>query len=119
MPVGLVRNASRFTTRSRCMLGDKLGEESGKITSQRVLANPGGMPKMETSFQVTGTLLGASHTTRATYQSMMRPDGHVLGEGQGIVMGHDDEMATWVGQGVGTLQKNGAISYRGAIYYQS
>ena len=33
------------------MLGEKLGGETGKVTSQRVLANPGGAPKMETSFR--------------------------------------------------------------------
>ena len=101
------------------MLGEKLGEESGKVTSQRVLANPGGGPKVETSFQVTGTLLGVSHTTRATYQASMRPDGNLYGEGQGIAMGKDGEMAAWVGSGVGTLKKDGSVSYRGAIYYQS
>src|SRR2546427_6637215 len=26
---------------------------------------------------------------------------------------------SWVGQGVGTMKKGGAVSYRGAVYYQS
>ncbi len=101
------------------MLGEKIGEESGKVTSQRVLPNPGGGPKMETSFQVTGTLLGTSHTTRGTYEAAIRPDGNLFGEGQGIVMSKDGDMATWVGQGVGTIKKDGSVSYRGAIYYQT
>jgi hypothetical protein len=101
------------------MLGDKLGQESGKVTSQRVLANPGGGPKMETSFQATGTILGVSSTDIATYWSVVRPDGAVYGEGQGVVMGKGGEMATWVGQGVGTLKKDGSVSYRGAVYYQT
>ena len=50
---------------------------------------------------------------------MMRPDGTVLGEGQGVVKGAKGQMASWVGQGVGTLGRGQAISYRGAIYYQS
>lgn len=101
------------------MLGEKIGVESGKVTSQRVLPNPGGGPKMETSFQATGTLLGASHTVTGTYSAVVRPDGTLLGEGQGVVMGKDGEMATWTGQGVGTIKKDGSVSYRGAIYYQS
>src|SRR5712692_83798 len=101
------------------MQGEKLGEETGKVTGQRVLPNPGGLPKMETSFHVTGTLLGTAQTTRATYQAGMRPDGHLFGEGQGIVVSKDGDMATWVGQGVGTLKKDGAVSYRGAIYYST
>ena len=101
------------------MQGDKIGEESGKVTSQRVLPNPGGSPKMETSFQVTGTLLGTSHTTRATYVAAMRPDGILYGEGQGIVISKDGDMATWVGSGVGTIKNDGSVSYRGAIYYST
>jgi hypothetical protein len=46
------------------MQGEKIGEESGKVTSQRVLSNPEGGPKMETSFQASSTLLGAKATNR-------------------------------------------------------
>jgi hypothetical protein len=101
------------------MLGEKLGAESGKVTSQRVLPNPGGGPKMETSFQATGTLLGVNATDTGTYWAVVRPDGTLYGEGQGILMGKGGEMATWVGQGVGTIKKDGAVSYRGAVYYQT
>ena len=100
------------------MLGEKLGGESGKVTSQRVLPNPGGGPKMETSFQAAGTILGVTATDIGTYWAVVRPDGTLYGEGQGIVMGKSGEAATWVGQGVGTMKK-GAVSYRGAIYYQT
>ena len=101
------------------MQGDKIGEESGKVTSQRVLPNPGGGPKMETTFRVTGSIFGVGHKTTGTYSSAVRPDGALFGEGQGIVMGNGGEMATWVGHGVGTIKKDGAVSYRGAIYYQT
>ena len=101
------------------MLGDKIGEESGKVTSQRVLPNPGGAPKMETSFQVTGSILGVSHKTTGTYASVIRPDGTLYGEGQGIVMSNEGDMATWIGQGIGTIKTDGSVSYRGAIYYQT
>ncbi len=101
------------------MLGEKIGAETGKVTSQRVLPNPGGGPKMETSFQATGKLLGVSTTSTGTYWSVVRPDGSVYGEGQGIGMGKGGESATWVGQGVGKVKKNGSVSYRGAVYYQT
>ena len=101
------------------MLGEKIGTESGKVTSQRVLPNPGGGPKMETSFQTTGSLLGVQMTDTGTYWSAVRSDGSLYGEGQGIVMGKNGETATWVGQGVGTLTKKGAVNYRGAVYYQT
>ncbi len=101
------------------MLGEKIGSESGKVTSQRVLPNPGGGPKMETSFQSTGTLCGVSHTVTATYWSAVRNDGTLYGEGQGVIMGKGGELATWIGQGVGTIKKDGSVTYRGAVYYQS
>ena len=109
----------RFLEEENSMLGEKIGEESGKVTSQRVLANPGGIPKMETSFQTSGTLYGVPHVSRGTYASGVRPDGTVYGEGQGLVMSADGDMASWLGQGVGTLKKGGAISYRGTLYYQT
>ena len=49
------------------MLGEKIGEATGKVTTRRVLANPGGGPKMETSFEATGKLLGADITEMGTY----------------------------------------------------
>jgi hypothetical protein len=101
------------------MQGEKIGEGSGKVTSQRVLANPGGSPKMETTFQSKGTLLGVEQTETGTYWSVMRPDGTLYGEGQGVIMGKKGQLATWVGQGVGTIKKDGAVSYRGALYYQT
>ena len=101
------------------MQGEKIGEESGKVTSRRVLANPGGSPKMETSAQTDLTLLGVKATNTVTYSSVIRPDGTLYGEGQGIVMGKEGDLATWVGQGVGTVRKDGGVSFRGAVYYQT
>ncbi len=101
------------------MLGDKLGVETGTVTTQRVLANPGGGPKMETSFHATGTLLGVKETVYGTYVAVVRPDGTLFGDGNGIIMGAKGEMATWTGQGVGTIKKDGSVSYRGAVYYST
>jgi hypothetical protein len=101
------------------MQGEKIGEESGKVTSQRILPNPDGGPKMETSFQTSLTLLGVRATNRCTYWSVVRPDGTLYAEGRGIVIGEEGDMATWIGQGVGTMKKDGGASYRGAVYYQA
>ena len=55
------------------MLGEKIGEETGHVKVQRVLPNPGGIPKMETTFEATGTILGAAHkTTNAPIQEWRR-----------------------------------------------
>jgi hypothetical protein len=41
------------------MLGEKLGELRGKVTGQRVLPTDGPNPKVETLFEISGTLLSA------------------------------------------------------------
>jgi hypothetical protein len=102
------------------MLGDQIGEETGQITGMRVLPDQGHGAKVEVSFQQTGTLLGAHVNDMGTYISVTRPDGTLFGDGQGVTMTEDGEMATWRGQGVGRFTgRGGAVSYRGAIYYQT
>ena len=74
---------------------------------------------METTFETSGRVLGVEETEVGTYWSVVRPDGSLFGEGQGVVMGKGGEQAMWAGQGVGTIKKDGGVSYRGAIYYQT
>ena len=74
---------------------------------------------MEASQVLTGKLLGVETTETSTYWSVMRPDGTLFGEGQGIAMSEGGDVATWVGQGVGTMGQGGAVSFRGAVFYHS
>jgi len=99
------------------MLGEKVYETSGRVTGRRVLPNPGGDPKLEISIETQGNLLGIDATEIATYWSMMRPDGSLFGEGQGVLLGKNGEAATWVAQGVGTTKQDGSTSFRGAVYF--
>ncbi len=89
------------------MLGEKIGEISGKVTMQRVLPNVGGDRKIESSFQATGSVLGTNIKDTGTYSIIFRPDGTQYGEGQGIMMPKDGETATWTAHGVGTMKKTG------------
>jgi hypothetical protein len=101
------------------MLGEKIGEMSGKISSQRVLSVAGGGLKTESSFQGNGALLGVNFKETGTYWTIVRADGTHYGEGQGVMMLKDGKMGTWTGHGVGVTKKDGAASYRGAIYFQT
>jgi hypothetical protein len=101
------------------MQGDKISEEKGKVTSRRVLPNPGGGPKMETTVQTDATLLGVKATNTVTYWAEVRPDGTLYGEGHGVVMSNDGDVATFIGQGVGNMKRDGGVSFRGAVFYQS
>ena len=102
------------------MLGYQVGEDKGKITSQRVLDVEGGTPKMETSFSATGKYRGVEATDMGTYWSTPRPGGAIHGEGQGVLMSKDgQEMATWTGQGVGRFISPGKIRFVGSLFFST
>jgi hypothetical protein len=102
------------------MLGEMIGETRGKITGNRVLPSDGQAPKIESSFQESGKMFGMEVTDMGTYWSVTRAGGMLYGEGQGITMIKDGEMASWTGQGVGKFTgRGGAVSFRGALYYQT
>jgi hypothetical protein len=103
------------------MLGEKLGELRGKVMGQRILPPEGEHPKCETSFEISGTVLGVQATVMGTYWSIVRQDGTLYGEcpWQGIIMTKDGDMGTWSGAGVGRFTGEGAaVSFRGALYFQ-
>jgi hypothetical protein len=100
------------------MLGEQIGEETGKVLYRKVLSVDGGA-KVEVSLQSTGKLLGVATRTTITYWAGIRPDGSLYGEAQGLVIGAGGERATFKAQGVGKLLDGGAVSYRGAQYYYS
>jgi len=100
------------------MLGEQIGEETGKVMVRRVISVEGGT-KVEVTVQSTGKLLGIETRNNITYWAGIRPDGSLYGEGQGLVVGKGGEQATWKGAGVGKLLEGGAVSYRGALYYYS
>jgi hypothetical protein len=100
------------------MLGDTLGQETGKVVLRRVLSGSGGV-RTETTQRGHGTLLGVEFQDMSTYEAELRPDGTLLGMGQGIYMGKGGEMATWTGQGVGIISTSGGVSFRGALFLYS
>jgi hypothetical protein len=101
------------------MLGEMIGETQGKITGNRVLPSDGQAPKVESSFQDTGKILGVDITEIATYWSQIRGD-KLYGEGQGVIMTEDGETACWTGFGVANFTgKGSATSWRGSLYYQT
>lgn len=99
------------------MLGEKIGEATGKRLVRRVLSvNP---PTAEVSFEDSGNFFGIPVTGMGTYTSVVRADGSILGSGQGISMTEDGEGVTWTGTGVGHFGPGGSISYRGMLFMQT
>ena len=74
------------------MLGELIGESKGKRIVRRVIsADP---PTVEVSFEDSGHMFGIPTTGFGTYTSVIRPDGSLYGEGQGLTMTQDGEAVT-------------------------
>jgi len=101
------------------MLGEQIGEGSGKRSYRKVVSAEGSAFSVEVSFESTGKLLGVDTHEIATYCSGARADGSLYGEGHGVVLTAEGGVATWKGGGVGKILPTGAVSYRGAIYYST
>jgi len=102
------------------VLGELLSEDRGQITNTRVLpSEPGQGPRLEISFESQGTLLDIGYQSVATYTGVARPDGTIVGEGQGFVTSSRGDLATWRGNGVGRMTEAGGTEFRGAIYFES
>ena len=101
------------------MLGEQIGEGKGKRSYRKVVSAEGGTFSIEVSFESTGKMLGVDSHEIGTYCSQPRADGSLYGEGHGVVLTADGGVATWKGGGVGKILPTGAISYRGAIYYNT
>jgi hypothetical protein len=99
------------------MLGDMIGEGTGKRIVRRMLSTD--PPKVEVSFEETGSMLGVATTGFGTYESVARPDGGLYGEGQGAITTADGELIAWQGSGLGKFGAGGAVSYRGILYFRT
>jgi hypothetical protein len=101
------------------MLGSSIGDVQGQTIGTRVLPDTGHGPCMEITDRGTGTLYGVQVTSTVTYLGTMRPNGTIVGDGNGIVMTEDGEAATFRGAGVGTFTRPGAMRWRGSLFYET
>ena len=102
------------------MLGEKIGEERGKVTGRRALKS--GDPrylKLEISFETEATLYGVSCMNIGTYEVFDRVPGQIYGEGQGMLMTRDGDGAIWNGHGVGTPTPDGGVKFAASIAFQA
>jgi hypothetical protein len=99
------------------MLGAQIGETKGKRIVRRVLSTD--PTTVEVSFEDSGHLFGVPVTGLGTYTSVIRPDGSIYGEGQGISLTPDGEGISWTGTGLGKFGPDGSLSYRGMLFFRT
>jgi hypothetical protein len=106
------------------MLGEKIGEFTGKTIGMRVLGGTGHDhhhgPRMEVTMQQTGKVFGIETHDTGTYESCLQPGGYFTGVGQGVSMSKDGDVVTWTATGVGRPTGKGmGAAWRGSIQYQT
>ena len=98
------------------MLGEQIAELKGKMMGQRVLDSEG--PTMETSISARGSVRGTQVNESLTYVARATSAGVLHGEGQGVIMAGDSEMAAYTGKGIGRFTASG-VQWRGAMFYRT
>jgi len=99
------------------MLGDKIGEVKGKRLVRRFLSvDP---LTAEVTFEDSGKMFGVPVTGMGTYTSVVRADGSIFGNGQGLTTTDEGEGVTWTGTGVGHFGPGGSVSYRGMLFFRT
>jgi hypothetical protein len=102
------------------MLGEKIGETTGKTVGMRVLPHDDHGPRMEITIQQEGKILGVDVVDHGTYESTLQPGNYFSGTGRGIFMTKDGEGGTWTATGTGhPTGKGSAAKWRGSVFYQT
>ncbi|MEE1822138.1 hypothetical protein PUR61_08015 [Streptomyces sp. BE20] len=101
------------------MLGDPIGETKGQDIGRRVLAAEEGHVVVEVSFEGSGDYYGTPVKGFGTYESELRADGTLRGEGQGVDMTSDGQTISWHGIGIGHFTEGGGTSWRGSLFFST
>ncbi len=102
------------------MLGEMIGELTGKIVNQRVISHHGaGKIRIERTMETKGRLLGEDVTLLGTFWAKERPQGGMFSRGQGVVFTKSGEKAMVRGAGISVPAKGEGWSMRGSRYVQT
>src|SRR5512137_3053529 len=101
------------------MIGDMIGELSGKIVGQRIIRRYNGELKIEKSLESKGKVLGMDVTFYATVKFRERPQGGMYASGNGIMMTMKGEKVILHGSGISIEGKGAGMAMRGVRYAQT
>jgi hypothetical protein len=83
------------------MLGEMIGECTGKVAGVRVISTGEQETKLEVSLTGQGSLLGQAITDFGTLVQAVRPGGLLIGDAHHVMMTASGEVGDWSGGGVG------------------
>jgi hypothetical protein len=98
------------------MLGEQIAELKGKMVGQRVLDAEG--PTIEISVSARGNVKGTQVNETLTYVARLTSSGVLHGDGRGVMMAGESDLASYTGEGLGRLTSSGTI-WHGAIFYKT
>ena len=101
------------------MIGEMVGELSGKVIGQRLVHHWGGPMKIERTIEAKGNIHGIDVSFLATTWASERPHGGMFVKGHAMMMTMHGEKAEGQGSGVIIPLKGGGMSVRGARYFQT
>jgi hypothetical protein len=101
------------------MIGEMIGELTGKTVGQRLAHHWGGPIKLERTIEAKGKILGTEVSFIATTFSAERTHGGMFVKGHGILMTKTGENAEAMGSGISIPRKGGGWSARGVRYFQT
>ena len=93
-----------------------------KVIGQRVVSTANGItPQIETTYIKNGTIKGVGNVTNLqTWTDTSRSPRIIYGVGQGVITTADgQDMATWIGYGIGRSNINGTITYHDIILFNT
>ena len=93
-----------------------------KLIGQRVVSTANGItPQIEYTNIETGTIKGVGNVTNLqTWTDTTRSPRIIYGVGQGVITTADgQDMATWIGYGLGRSNINGTITYHDVILFNT
>jgi hypothetical protein len=101
------------------MIGDMIGELTGKTVGQRVIRGHHGELKIEKSMESKGKILGIDVTFNATVKFRERPQGGMYVNGNGIMTTVKGDKVILHGSGISIAGKGPGMIMRGIRYAQT
>jgi hypothetical protein len=102
------------------MIGDMIGELTGKVVGQRIVRrHHTGELKIERTMESKGKILGNEVTFIATIRTWERPQGGMYSDGNGIMTTMKGEKVIFHGSGISVAGKGTTMNMRGIRYAQT